>query len=83
MPVGRVTLIGGAVASVLWLMLDSGLVSAHPAPTVTSVSLGILAAIFAIGGWGAWAVGQRKRSPLLVGFAAGAGVYALVRLVAY
>lgn len=83
MPVGRVTLIGSAVALVLWLMLDSGLVSEEPAPTVTSVSLGILAAVFALGGWGTWVVGQRKRSPLLVGFAAGAGVYALARLVAF
>jgi hypothetical protein len=83
MPIGRVTFIAAAVAMVLWLMLDSGLIRGEHAPTTTSLSLGILAAIFALGGWGTWVVGQRTRSPLLVGFAAGAGVYALVRLVAY
>lgn len=83
MPVGRVTLIGGAVAAVLYLMLDSGVVSAERAPTATSVSLGIVAGVFGLGAWGTWVIGQRHRSPLLAGLATGAGIYALVRLVAF
>ena len=69
-----------AAAAVLYLMLDSGLVSPEPAARVVSVSLGVLAVLFGVGAWATAVGGQRSRSPLLAGLALGLGAYAVVRL---
>jgi hypothetical protein len=79
----RAAFVAGAVAAVLYLMLDSGLVGAQRAPALTSLSLGGLGLLFGLGAWATWVVGQRERSPLLAGLAIGVGGYALVRLVAF
>jgi hypothetical protein len=76
---GRAVTIAVAVFAVLWIALDSGWMSATPAPAGTSVALGMLAAVFGIGAWVMQAGGQASRVPLLVGMALGAGAYALVR----
>jgi hypothetical protein len=76
---GRAVTIAVAVFAVLWIALDSGWMSAASAPPGTSVALGMLAAVFAIGAWVMRAGGRPARVPLLVGMALGAGAYALVR----
>ena len=75
---GRALTIAVAVFAVLWIALDSGWMSATPAPAGTSVALGMLAAVFGIGAWVMRAGGQPSRVPLLVGMAVGAGVFAIV-----
>jgi len=83
MPTGRVLAVAVAVFAVLWLALDSGWMSAAPAPPGTSVALGMLAAVFAVGAWMMQAGGRTGRVPMLVGMALGVGAYALVRAVAH
>jgi hypothetical protein len=78
----RVAAIAGAVATLLWLMLDSGVVSPERAPAFASLSLGALGLLFGVGAWATWVGGQRERSPLLAGLAIGAGGYAVMRLLA-
>jgi hypothetical protein len=70
-----------AVFVVLWIALDSGWMSAAPAPPGTSIALGMLAVVFGVGAWVMHAGGQAPRVPLLVGMALGAGAYALARSV--
>ena len=76
----RVLGTAAAVAGLLYLMLDSGVVTSDPAPPLTSLSLGGLALLFGAGAWATAAVGQREKSPLLAGLALGVGGYALARL---
>jgi hypothetical protein len=83
MPWPRVATVAAAVAGVLYLMLDSGLVSAERAPALASLSLGALALLFGLGAWATWVGGQRRRSPLLAGLATGVGGYALARLITF
>jgi hypothetical protein len=80
-PVGRVAAVAAAVATVLWLSLDSGIGGTTPAPPLASGALVILALMFGAGAW-AMTVTRRdvERAPLLAGLAIGVGVYALVRL---
>ncbi len=80
MPWGRVVVIAGAVAAVLWAALDAGLGDTPPAPAATSAGLLVLAALFGGGAWAMQVGGRRERAPLLAGLAIGAGVYGLVRL---
>jgi hypothetical protein len=75
----RALTIALAVFGVLWLMLDSGLAAAEPAPAGTSVALAMLAGVFAVGALVMQTGGQPQRVPLLVGMALGVGTYALVR----
>jgi hypothetical protein len=77
----RVGAVGIAVAAVLWLMLDSRLVTPVPGPRFMSLSLVALAALFGVGAWATSVGGQRERTPLLAGLALGAGGYGLVRLL--
>lgn len=77
----RVAAVAAGVGAVLWLMLDSRLVTPVPAPRFLSLSLGGLAALFGVGAWATSVGGQRERTPLLAGLAIGAGGYALVRLL--
>jgi len=81
MRVVRALLVAVGVVAVLFVMLDSGAVNAEPAPAAVSVSLGTLAVLFAAGAWAMQVGGRRERVPLLAGLAAGAGVYAVVRLL--
>jgi hypothetical protein len=74
-----VTAVG--VAGVLYLMLDSGVVTSVPAPPLASLSLGGLALLFGIGAWATSVGGDPAKSPLLAGLALGAGGYALARLL--
>jgi len=71
-----------AVAALLWLMLDSGLVTPERAPAMTSVSLGGLGVLFGLGGWAMHVGGQPERTPMLAGLGLGLVGYALVRVVA-
>jgi hypothetical protein len=80
---GRVAGTAGALALVLWLMLDSGVVSAERAAPSASVALVTLAALFGLGAWATSVGGQRERAPLLAGVALGVGGYALARLVVF
>jgi hypothetical protein len=70
------------VLAVLYLMLDSGVVTPEPAPPMTSLSLGGLAVLFGVGAWAMAVGGQRERMPFLAGVAIGLGVYALTRVLA-
>lgn len=81
MRVVRALAVAIGVAAVLFVMLDSGAVSAEPVPAAMSVSLGVLAAIFAAGAWAMQVGGRPERAPLLAGLALGVGGYALVRLL--
>ena len=71
-----------AVAAVLYLALDSGVVTSEPAPPGTSVALAVLATIFGLGAWVMQKGGQPERVPLLAGLAVGLGAYAVLRIVA-
>ena len=75
----RAIAVAVAVFAVLWLALDSGLLTSAPAPPGTSVSLGMLAAVFGAGAFVMQQGGQTQRVPMLVGMALGTGGYALVR----
>jgi hypothetical protein len=76
----RIALVAVAIAGLLYLMLDSGVVGRERAAPLTSLSLGGLAVLFGVGGWAMKAGGQPERAPLLVGLAIGLGGYALARL---
>jgi len=75
----RAIAVAVAVFAVLWLALDSGLLTSEPAPPGTSVSLGMLGAVFGGGAFVMQQGGQTQRVPMLVGMALGTGGYALVR----
>jgi hypothetical protein len=77
----RVAGIGFAVALVLWLMLDSRLVSPEAGPRFLSLSLAGLAALFGLGAWAMQVGGRKERAPFLAGVAIGVGGYAVLRLV--
>jgi hypothetical protein len=79
---GRSLVIAVAVVAVLWLMLDSRLLSDVPAQPGTSLALGMLAVVFGVGAWVMRAGGQVARVPLLVGVALGAGAYAIFHALA-
>jgi hypothetical protein len=79
-PVGRVAAVAAAVATVLWLSLDSGVGGITPAPPLASSALVILALLFGAGAWAMTVSGRNERAPLLAGLAIGVGAYALVRL---
>jgi hypothetical protein len=79
----RALTIALAVFGVLWLMLDSGLAAAEPAPAGTSVALAMLAGVFGVGALVMQTGGQPQRVPLLVGMALGVGAYALVRATGF
>lgn len=79
----RVAGTGGAIALLVWLMLDSGLVTPVRAARSTSAALVILAVLFGLGAWGASVGGQRDRSPLLASVALGVGGYGILRLLVF
>ncbi len=79
----RAIAVAVAVFFVLWLALDSGYLTAEPAPPGTSVSLGMLAAVFGVGAFVMQQGGQSQRVPLLVGMAIATGAYALLRTVGF
>jgi len=53
-------------------------VTSEPAPPGTSLSLGMLAAVFGVGAFVMQQGGQPQRVPMLVGMALATGGYALV-----
>jgi hypothetical protein len=73
-------LVAGFTGAVLYLMLDSRLVTADPAAPGTSGALGALGVLFGLGAVASWMGGQPERTPFLAGLAAGVGGYALFRL---
>jgi hypothetical protein len=79
----RVAATGVGIAALLWLMLDSGVMTAERAARATSAALVMLSALFGIGAWATAVGGQRERSPLLAALALGVGGYALLRLVVF
>lgn len=81
MAAGRAVGVAGAVAALLWLMLDSRIVTRTAAPPGVSGSLIALAAIFTLGAFVMAKGGRPERVPMLSGLALGAGGYALARLV--
>jgi hypothetical protein len=81
MAAGRSVGVAGAVAALLWLMLDSRIVTPTAPPAGVSGSLVALALIFGAGAFVMAKGGQPERVPLLAGLALGVGGYALARLV--
>jgi len=79
----RVVVVAAAVAGLLYLMLDSGAVTAERAAPLASLSLGGLALLFGLGAWATAVGGQPERSPLLAGLALGTGGYAFLRWLAF
>jgi hypothetical protein len=77
----QAAVVAAVVAGLLYLRLDSGAVTPEPAPPLTSLALGGLAVIFALGAWAASHSGQPRRGPLLAGLAIGVGGYAILRLL--
>jgi len=71
--------VAAAIASLLYLSLDSGRF-APPAERAFSMPLVGLGVIFAGGAWAASKSGYPRRAPLFAGLALGIGGYALVRL---
>ena len=80
MVAARVIATAVAAAAIVWLMLDSGLATAEPAPPMTSASLGGLGLLFTVGGGSMMIAGQRERGQLPLGLGIGLVVYAVVRL---
>lgn len=76
-------IVGLVVGTVLYVMLDSGMVNAEPAPWFFSVSLGGLGTLFGLGAWATSAAGQHQRSPMLAGLSMGVIGYAIVRLMLF
>jgi hypothetical protein len=72
---GRTLAIAVAVLAVLWLAFDSKWVSKDPTMPSPSLSLGMLAVVFAVGAWVMQAGGRPQRVPLLVGTALGCAAY--------
>ena len=83
MPPSRVLGIAAAVAAVLYVMLDSGVVRPEGTPKVISVTLIVLALVFTLGAWTAGFSGQPERRPMMVGLALGLASYAVLRLFAF
>lgn len=79
----RVFVVAGAAVSVLYLMLDSGVVRSEAAPRIVSVGLLVLTVIFGVGGWTASISGEAGRSSALAGLAIGVGGYAVFRVIAF
>lgn len=77
----RAAAVAGVTAALLYLMLDSGVVTPEPAAPITSLSLGALGLLFGLGAWATSVGGQPARSPLLAGLALGTGGYAVLRLL--
>jgi len=76
----QAVIIACVVATLLYLRLDSGMVTPEPDTRLVSVPLCIVAAIFAAGAWSASVTGAPRRVGLLAGLAAGAGGYGILRL---
>jgi len=72
--------VGAAVALLLYVRLDAGLVSVDPTPHAVSLPLGGLAVLFGLGAWAAAYKGQPTRTPFMAGLALGVGGYALLRV---
>ena len=81
MPAFRTAGVAVGVATLLWLMLDSGLVSPERAAPLVSLSLGGLGVLFGVGAWAMTVGGRRERAPLLLGLAIGVGGYAILRVL--
>ena len=71
-----------AIAMLLYLSLDSGMAT-PPAERLVSLPLLGLAAIFGVSAWAASQGGYSTRVPLFTGLAAGVGIYAIVRVLAW
>ncbi len=73
-------LVAGLTGAVLYVMLDSRLITPEPAAPGTSGALGALGVLFGLGAFATWIGGRPERTPFLAGLAVGVGGYALVRL---
>ena len=76
----RAYAVAGAVAAILYVMLDSGVLRPGASPRVLSVALLVLAGIFGVGTWTASMSRQQSRSATLAGLAVGVAGYAILRL---
>jgi hypothetical protein len=79
----QAVVVAAVVGVLLYLRLDSGMVTAEPAPRLLSIPLCIVAAIFAASAWSASIKGWPQRVGLLLGMAVGAGGYAILRLFVF
>ena len=75
-------LVACAIAGLLYFSLDSGM-AVPPAERLVSLPLLGLAAIFGVSAWAAAQGGFATRVPLFAGLAAGVGIYAIVRVLAW
>ncbi len=75
--------VGAAVALLLYVRLDAGLMSTDPTPHAVSLPLGGLAVLFGLGAWAAAFKGQPTRTPFMAGLALGVGGYALLRVLLF
>jgi hypothetical protein len=69
------------VGTLLWLNLDSGIVSPEPGPRAFSLPLIGLGIIFGVRAWADAAAGTSRWTGFYAGLAAGVGGYGIVRLV--
>ena len=74
LPAVRVLATAVTVFGLLWLMLDSKLVTPEAAPAGTSLSLGGLAVVFGAGAWVMKVGRQPERVPMLTGLALGVAI---------
>jgi hypothetical protein len=80
---GRSFAIAIAVLAVLYFAFDSKWVSSDPTMPSPSLSLGMLAVVFAVGAWVMQAGGRPQRVPLLVGTALGCAAYVALHAIGF
>ncbi len=80
---GRVLVIALAVLTVLWIAFDSSWVSPDPTLPGTTLSLLMLAVVFAVGAWVMQAGGRTERVPLLLGTALGCAAYVALHAIGF
>ncbi len=73
--------VAAVVAALLWLNLDSGLLTPERAARLFSLPLGGLGLIFGVRAWAESTRPDPRWTGLFAGLALGVGGYALVRLV--
>ena len=74
-------LVATAVGTLLWLNLDSGIVTPEPAARIVSLPLVGLAAIFGVRAWAETQSATQRWTSFFAGLALGVGGYGVVRLL--
>jgi Co/Zn/Cd efflux system component len=68
-------------AAVLWLALDSRILTPEPAPESTVYAIGALALVFGTGSWVMYNGGQPQRATIPLGMALGLGGWVVLHLL--